>query len=208
MKLIFLHGPAAAGKLTVGRALHGLTGFRLFHNHLVVDTLLAVFPFGTPSFVRLREQIWLSVFRAAAKDGISLIFTFAPEATVNPGFIDEAVSTIQNAGGEICFVKLICPIAVLEERMENPSRDQFNKLKSVETFRELGQMGAYRFPDLPPGLTIDTSTIEPRESAIRICEHFQLPVLSEPAIVGPYPKVDLASPTQENLRRSRRTQTT
>ena len=80
MKLIFIHGPAAAGKLTVGRALEDLTGFRLFHNHLVVDTLLSVFPFGTPSFVALREQIWLSVFEAAAKDGISTIFTFAPEA--------------------------------------------------------------------------------------------------------------------------------
>lgn len=81
MKLVFIHGPAAAGKLTVGRALQDLTGFRLFHNHLVVDTLLAVFQFGTPSFIRLREQIWISVFEAAAKDGISTIFTFAPEAT-------------------------------------------------------------------------------------------------------------------------------
>src|ERR1700747_2061638 len=112
MKLIFLHGPAAAGKLTVGRALHGLTGFRLFHNHLVVDTLLAVFPFGTISFVRLREQIWLSVFEAVAKDGVSTIFTFAPEATVNPSFIEAAVAAVQNAGGEICFVKLDCPINI------------------------------------------------------------------------------------------------
>ena len=180
MKLIFLHGPAAAGKLTVGRALSDLTGFRLFHNHLVVDTLLAVFPFGTPSFVRLREQIWLSVFEAAAKDGISTIFTFAPEATVNPGFIDKAVSTIRNSGGEVCFVKLDCPVDVLEERMEDPSRARFFKLNSVAIFRDLREKDAYHFPKLPPGLTIDTSTMQPSESARKICEHFELSILGEP----------------------------
>ena len=69
MNLIFIHGPAASGKLTTGRALHRLTGYRLFHNHLVVDTLLAVFPFGSEPFVRLREAMWLSVFEAAARGG-------------------------------------------------------------------------------------------------------------------------------------------
>lgn len=188
MKLVFIHGPAAAGKLTVGRALEDLTGFRLFHNHLVVDTLLSVFPFGTPSFVALREQIWLSVFEAAAKDGISTTFTFAPEATVNPSFIDKAVSTIHNAGGEVCFVKLECPIDVIEQRLENTSRAQFFKLKSVAVFRELREKGADHFPELPTGLTIDTSTMQPNESAHRICEHFQIPVLATPPIIEHYPK--------------------
>jgi len=188
MKLVFIHGPAAAGKLTVGRALQDLTGFRLFHNHLVVDTLLAVFPFGTPSFVTLREQIWLSVFEAAAKDGISTIFTFAPEATVNPSFIDKAVSTIQNAGGEVCFVKLDCPIDVIEERLEDSSRARFFKLNSVGVFRNLREKGADLFPELPHGLTIDTSTMQPSESAKKICEHFQIPGLAEPTVIEHYPK--------------------
>lgn len=178
MKLIFLYGPAAAGKLTVGRALQQRTGLCLFHNHLVVDTLLSVFPFGSPSFVKLREQIWLSVFEAAAREGISLIFTFAPEFTVNPDFIGAALTTVQKAGGEICFVELTCPIDVLEQRMENPSRAQFLKLRSVERFRELRGQGADRFPELPAALTIDTSTIEPPEAARRICEHLQLDILT------------------------------
>lgn len=41
---MFIHGPAAAGKLTTARALSALTGLPVFHNHLVVDTLLTVFP--------------------------------------------------------------------------------------------------------------------------------------------------------------------
>jgi cytidylate kinase len=39
MKLLFLYGPAASGKLTIARELTTLTGFALFHNHLVVDAV-------------------------------------------------------------------------------------------------------------------------------------------------------------------------
>lgn len=43
MELIFIHGPAAVGKLTVARELSRQSGVAVFHNHLVVDALLAVF---------------------------------------------------------------------------------------------------------------------------------------------------------------------
>ncbi|WP_210505209.1 hypothetical protein [Naasia sp. SYSU D00057] len=42
MEMVFIHGPAASGKLTTARALAERTGFALFHNHLVVDALLAL----------------------------------------------------------------------------------------------------------------------------------------------------------------------
>ena len=70
MKLIVLFGMPATGKLTVGQELAALTGFKLFHNHLVVDLLLSVFEFGSPGFVELREKIWLSVVRAACREGL------------------------------------------------------------------------------------------------------------------------------------------
>src|SRR3712207_3433388 len=95
MDLVFLHGPAAAGKLTVARELGRLTGLPVFHNHLVVDLLLEVFAFGSPEFVALREQFWLATFRAAAASGRSLIFTFTPEGTVKPGFPQRAVETVE-----------------------------------------------------------------------------------------------------------------
>jgi chloramphenicol 3-O-phosphotransferase len=172
MKLLFIYGPAASGKLTVARAVCELTGFRLFHNHLVVDTLLSVFQFGSPAFVDLRERTWLGVFEAAAKDDISLAFTFAPENTVRPEFIDAAIRAVESAGGEICFVELKCPEEEIERRLDAPSRHQFMKLKSVAMFRELRQRGANDFPALPAGLTLDTSTMQPPEAARSICEHF------------------------------------
>lgn len=176
MNLIFIHGPAAAGKLTIGRELAALTGLRLFHNHLVVDALLAVFPFGSDSFVRLREQIWLDVFADAARQDLSLIFTFTPEPTVSVDFPDEVGRIVDAHGGRVCFVELTCPDEEIERRIENPSRAEFRKLRSVKTLREI--RGAQADADRPTpraDLSIDTSQWTPAESARQIQTAFGLP---------------------------------
>jgi len=185
MKLLLLHGPAASGKLTVAKAVCERTGMRLFHNHLVVDTLLAVFQFGSPEFVELRERTWLGVFEAAAKAGISLVFTFAPEATVRPEFIGNAADIVEKYGGEVCFVELRCPVQEIERRLNAPSRHDWMKLKSVAIFRELRAKGAESFPALPAGLVLDTSAMPSEEAARRICEHYDIPEV-EAKLRDPY----------------------
>ncbi len=176
MNLIVLFGPAAVGKLTVGRELSERTGFRLFHNHLVVDALTAVFDFGSEPFVRLREEIWLSVFREAARQDISTIFTFTPERTVGESFVRDVENAVGSEGGRMRLVELTCPVAELEKRIENESRDQFGKLRSLELFRSLEQSGAFRYSGmLEPEMSIDTSEVEPGEASFRICRFFELP---------------------------------
>jgi len=98
MQLIFIHGPAACGKLTVATELAAITGLRLFHNHLTVDLVAALFEFGSEPFVRLRESIWLDAFREAGEADRSLVFTFHPEASVQPDLPARVVSTV-TAGG-------------------------------------------------------------------------------------------------------------
>jgi len=171
MNFVFLHGPAASGKLTVGRELSRLTGYRLFHNHLVVDAVTAVFEFGSESFVRLREEMWLAVFRESALRGVSLIFTFAPERTVRESFVGEAVAAVEGAGGRVLFVELTCPESELERRIEDDSRAEFGKLRSKGLFQELRAAGAFEYPKLPSDLTLDTGVLSPAEAAMRIREH-------------------------------------
>lgn len=157
MKLIFIHGAPAVGKLSVARELAKLTGFPLFHNHLTVDLVSSVFPFGSQPFILLREQMWLSVFREAAKNGVSVIFTFNPERTVREQFIEDAVSVVDSAGGQVYFVELTCSQSELERRIENPSRKEFGKLGSIEQYRALKEAGAFSFRELPTGLSLDTT---------------------------------------------------
>jgi hypothetical protein len=123
MRLIFIYGLPATGKLTVAVELAAITGYKLFHNHLVVDLALSVFEFGSPPFVELREDIWLSVFEQACRSQLpGLIFSFAPEATVRPSFIGEVLTTVARGGGDVEFVELVCPLAELKRRIGSPSR--------------------------------------------------------------------------------------
>lgn len=169
MRLVFIHGPAASGKLTVAKELAASTGLSLFHNHLVVDALLAVFPFGSPGFVALRERMWLDVFAAAATEDRSLIFTFHPEASVAPDFPQRAAALVEGAGGRVDFVELTCAPEVVEARVEAPSRQASGKLSSLEMLRELEAAGAFIYPPLPPpAVTIDSGAVAPDEAAARI----------------------------------------
>lgn len=167
MKLIFLHGLPGVGKLTVGHELAELTGFRLFHNHLAVDLVASVFEFGSPPFVELREKIWLEMFSevvAAKLNG--LIFTFAPDRTVQSGFIEKTREVIESSGGEILFAELRCSAEELERRIVSPSRERFGKLNSVERFRELKEAGAFADPGIPRGrLVVDSTELSARDAA-------------------------------------------
>jgi hypothetical protein len=171
MKLIILHGPPAVGKLAVARELAALTGFRLFHNHLTVDLVTSLFPFGTPAFIQLREQIWLAAFAEAARQDMSLIFTFNPERTVRNRFIDDTIQIVQANSGSVVFVELTCAETELERRMEDDSRKEFGKLASLDQYRSLRDAGAFEFPKLPAGLTVDTSNNSPTATAKLIAEY-------------------------------------
>jgi hypothetical protein len=169
MKLIFIHGAPAVGKLTIARELASLTGYRLFHNHLTVDLVTSVFEFGSAPFVRLREQIWLSVFQEAVQQNLSLIFTFNPERTVRESFIQNAIDIIEGGNGKIIFIELTCSASERENRLQSPSRSQFGKLNSLELFHELQQAGAFEFPGLPDsGGSFDTTNQPPKETAALI----------------------------------------
>jgi chloramphenicol 3-O-phosphotransferase len=173
MDLIFLHGTAAAGKLTTARALEAVVGYPVFHNHLVVDALTTVFPFGSEPFVRLREEFWLQVFTDAARTNRSLTFTYAPEATVQSGFAGRARARIEASGGRVCFVRLVVTESEQERRIGNEDRKQFHKLTDLSTLRRLRN---YRdgVEQPPVDLEINTDTTTAEESAALIVDRFHL----------------------------------
>ncbi|HEX6956965.1 MAG TPA: AAA family ATPase [Ferrovibrio sp.] len=177
MQLVFLYGKPATGKLTVARELAGLTGYKLFHNHLTVDLLLSVFEFGSTPFVALREEIWLSVFARAAKERLhGLIFTFAPETTVRPTFIERALDIVFAAGSRIRFVELTCPMEEVYRRIDSQSRRQSGKLTSHEVYERLEKAGVFATSHMPKAeVTIDTGTLSPRDAAQKIAKALGLP---------------------------------
>ena len=43
MKLVFIFGDAAAGKMTVGQELSKITDLKLFHNHMSIEPVIELF---------------------------------------------------------------------------------------------------------------------------------------------------------------------
>lgn len=172
MKLIFLHGLPGVGKLTVARELAQLTGFPVFHNHLVVDLAGAVFEFGSRPFVELREKVWLAVFSQAVAAGLDgLIFTFAYDRTVRGGFVGDVIKIVEGEGGTVLFVGLKCSAEELERRIADPSRGRFGKLISVEQFRGLTEAGAFVDPGIPAGgLVVETTERPAADTALLIAD--------------------------------------
>jgi hypothetical protein len=170
LKLLFIYGRPAVGKLTVARAVAARTGGRLFHNHLAVNLALSVFAFGSPGFVEVREKVWMAVFRRALADGVPLlIFTFNPENTVPQRFIDDLFAEVAAAGGEMVPVELTASESVIEARIESASRRVEGKLLDQKTYRELRERGVFDTPVIAaPRLTLDTGRLTPAESADRI----------------------------------------
>lgn len=174
VNLLFLHGPPACGKLTVARAIEARVGWPVFHNHLVVDAVSALFPFGSPSFVRLREEFWLAAFETAAAEGRSFIFTFAPERTVSVGFPERAVAAVAARGGMVRFVALAASAEVIATRVEDEARGKHGKLKSRALLEDLSARGVFDVAPLPAELTIDTGALSPTEAAERIVAGLRL----------------------------------
>lgn len=174
--LVLLYGQPAAGKLTVARALATLTGLPVFHNHLVVDALAAVFPFGSAAFVTLRERFWLDVITAAIAEARSLVFTFAPEASVAPDFPARLLEQVTAAGGTTLVVGLKVSRAAQAARVDTPDRAAFGKLRSHTLLADLQPSFDACLAAMPAAnVQIDTDTVPPAEAAAIIAARLNGP---------------------------------
>lgn len=176
MNLVFIYGPPAAGKLTVAKEVCSLTGYKLFHGHLTYDLANSIFEHGTKEFYDYCDRLRLDGFETAAKARIpGMVFTFCYACPQDNYFIANVVSTLRKHDGEVLFVHLCCNKETLFERVVTQSRQQTNKLKTVEGLR--GVLEKWNlFEDVPSekNLSVDNSEISAQEIARKIVDHFGL----------------------------------
>jgi len=176
MKLIIIHGPPAAGKLTVAKALAERTGFKVFHNHLSIDCAKPVFEFGSPEFWRVVEHIRTGTIAEAARQDIDVIHTFCYEFGNDDRLFHELIAAAEDNGGEVHLVLLVCDDDVRRGRMANDSRAQIGKLTDPDS---VGRSKLNLLTPLPgrETLTIDTTDTQPDEAAALIIDYFGLGIL-------------------------------
>ncbi len=174
MKLIYIYGPPASGKLTVATALAAQTGFKLFHNHLTQDLAGVLYPEWNDVRHKLVDKLRLDVIEYAAQNNTDLIFTqYYTGDGDDIAFVNDTVEIIKSSGGTVKFVELTAPIDVLQRRVTNESRKPFEKAKDIETLQK--HLDDSKFQSVEyERLTIDSSKVEPDEASRDIIESFRL----------------------------------
>lgn len=184
--LVFVVGPPAVGKMTVGHELARRTGLRLFHNHHTIDLVLRFFPFGTPPFARLVEEFRGRIMEeVAASDLPGLVFTYvwAFDQPHDHAVVARLAQIFASRGGRVLYVELHATQAERLRRnetefrlAEKPSKRDLERSRSLL----LQHDGEYRlntageFDGRADWLRIDNTDLPPETVAERIIDHFSL----------------------------------
>ena len=175
MKLLFIYGSPAVGKLTVAREIAARTNFKVFHNHLSIDAIEPIFEFGSKSFGKLINLIRYETIAEAARENVDLIYTFCYAKDLDDAHVKRVTETVEENGGEVCFVLLRAERDELNKRVTAESRRKMGKAKTVEMmdfFHETYDLSS-PVPDRE-SLIIDNTNLSAEDAARQIIEHFNL----------------------------------
>jgi hypothetical protein len=175
MKLLFLHGSPAVGKLTVAKALLRMVSGRLCDNHAAIDLARTVFDFGAPGFWDLVHSVRCSAIDAAAEHGVSLVVTtFCYAEPDDLPQYQEFEDIMLRRNGELLPVFLHCSREAAARRVGNSDRAERRKIISPEgLFKDLDN---FRFSPVPRPdcLKLDTELRSADLNAQEIVRHFGL----------------------------------
>lgn len=182
MKLVFIIGNAAVGKMTVGQELTKITDLRLFHNHMSIEPILEIFgEFNGAAIKRFREI----VFEEFAKsDKYGLIFTYMCAFDHQDwDYIEHIKSIFEPYNTEFYYVELVAPQSVRLERngSENRLKNKPSKRNiELSNKRLIDDDSNYRIEsydgEIPfeNYIKIDNTNLSAKETSKMIKERFNL----------------------------------
>ncbi len=170
MKLIFIYGPPAVGKLTVAEKLSELSGIPLFHNHVTRDLVQDIYGDGIAENYDLVRDIRNLVLSYCAKNDTDLIFTYVYGGAEDDEHVRKMKSSVEDNGGEAVFVELTAERADLLVRVNGESRKRYKKLHDAKILEKLTEdMEKFSIPFIEK-TAIDTSKYSSDEVAKMIQE--------------------------------------
>ncbi len=187
--LLFIIGPPAVGKMTVGYEIARRTGFRLFHNHQTIDLVLRFFPYESPAFQRLVGEFRRRIFEEVAESSLpGLIFTYvwAFNDPKDGEHVESLADIFRKKGAPVAFAELEASQAERLRRNETEFRLAEKPFKRDLTFSrknlletdaryQLSSQGA--FDHRPDYFRLETTQLSTAQTADRIIQRFKFPLL-------------------------------
>jgi shikimate kinase len=177
VQVVFLYGPPGVGKLTVGKRLAAVTGYKLVHNHLVVDLAASLFPHESDEYFRLLRQVRQDVFAAAAAARADVICTGVYRATLDQqASIQTMLAPAYAAGASVLFVQLACDRDQWLTRLRSADRGPQRKITDpAVALALLERFDLFATIPFTPHLSIDTTALSPDQVATEIADHLPEP---------------------------------
>lgn len=181
MKLLFLIGNSAVGKMTVGQELCKITPFRLFHNHMMIEPVLDIFGTFRGDVIQKLRRVIFEEF--AKSDNYGMVFTFmwAFDMPSDWDYLESVKRIFGLPEEDVYYVELIAPQEVRLERnaTENRLKNKASKRDiDASNQRLIGDDRRYRcesYPGeipFPNYLRLENANISAEEAARIIKEHF------------------------------------
>ena len=184
--LIFIVGPQAVGKMTVGQELSRATGYKFMSNHQTIELLLPIFDYGSPSFRRLLFDFRVSIFEeVAASEASGFIFSCVADydSALDRGQTECYAAPFTRRAGRVLFVELEASFETRLNRNRTENRQLHKPSKRDTDFSEkllreekLDSRPKPEFPYAYPQLKINNETLSPQEVVTEICAHYELQV--------------------------------
>lgn len=183
MKLVFLIGDTAVGKMTVGQELMKITDLRLFHNHMTIEPVIEIFGrYDGKTIAEIRDVIFRNF---AMSENYGMIFTLMMDFDLPEEweYLEHIKAIFEPYGTEFYYAELIAPQKirlqrnVSENRLANkPSKRDIETssrrlIHDDENHRCVSYEGEITFDNY---LRIDNSHMDPKDAAKRIKDTFAL----------------------------------
>jgi len=186
MNLVILFGPHAVGKMTVGQELSKLTDYKLFHNHMTIEPVAALFDRDPqlmwPLVTQFREMIFEAFIHSQNK-GLIFTYMWALDEPSDAMYLQGIENRFKASGGTVYYVELCADRLIRLERNKS-----FNRLEHKPSKRDLQHSetmfntleAKYRLNSYPDEIQkehyikIDNTDMEPSVVAQRIQDLFHL----------------------------------
>ena len=173
MKVVWIHGAPAAGKLTVAKELNEQFGFKLIHNHLAVDLSLAIYDeFGAKDFHEFTDNIRRLTLRKAKDIGVQyVVMTWVVCSKIHQKEIQGYIDFFKQESIDFYPVHLSPSKSELLLRVESQERKPTHKISCANQLSSFLEQCEYAPIETLKSLQIDNSDLSPVEVAKKIIEH-------------------------------------